>query len=132
MKTPQILSQLSALILCSCTYDNYLAQSSPTGNTVKQTIVQVGGTLSNSRSDGSSGAVNNENTARDVINGVVTYGVAKNARLSHQSDNTLDGVKHVSDNKLKETTVKANATPVPAQIVPEGTVAIPQGFPPHQ
>lgn len=109
-----ILSLLS-ILLVGCELPSEYYASSATGNTVhEKRWGQLGGTRSNSRSDGSSEANNYENSFRDGSTAVLSYGLAK----------VTGGVQNVTTRN--DTARAANArTPTvtqPAQMAPDTTV----------
>jgi len=109
MRTLLILSQLSALALCSCEFNQYEAHSTTAGNSVKETNMQLGGTRSSSRSDGSSYANNYENSFSDGANAALSaaglyYGAKVNA-----SNNGVTNTQSNNAASITNTTTKADA-----------------------
>ncbi len=86
----RLLLACGAFTLCACTFYRNRSAATPNGNYAEQVVVQgPGGTVSTHGSDGASMVADNQQTARDVVGGVVgVAGVAGNVKTV-KSDNAF-------------------------------------------
>ncbi len=121
LRTPmRTLLPLIAVFLCSCEINHYTAKS-VAGNYVHEDNYQLGGTRSNSRSDGSSYANDYQKSFQDGTSAVVTLGAGIVAGQVNKAKNAATALtqqqaqQQASAQALAKTAAEAAAAKTAAQ-----------------